>query len=289
MDREVNVEATAATVAATAATASAAAAETENRAAHAVKADMVVIIDGQSYNARSGETILELARRSGIHIPTLCYHEALGAEGACRLCTVEIIKPGGARQLVASCTYPLLDPAGAGLQVLTDSPSVLRLRRSIVTLLYKRAPNSPFMQDLYRDYGSPDNSLASDPAERCILCRLCVRACSSLGISAISVVSRGTGKRVGTPYDRAASVCIGCGACSAICPTGAIEITDSGSQRRIWHKSFELASCENCSRPYATREQVEYINSRSGLSGYEGRLCETCRRSSLVRGSALPR
>lgn len=246
---------------------------------------MIITMDGQDIEARAGETILELARRTGFHIPTLCYHEALGAEGACRLCTVEIKKPEGAGQLVASCTYPITAP----IEVQTASPAVERLRREIVMLLYKRAPNSPFMAELYRAFGCQDNSLSADPEERCILCRLCVRACRQLGQSAISVVSRGTSKRIGTPYDRASSVCIGCGACAKICPTGAIEMQEKDMERSIWHKRFELVACDNCGQPFATREQLDYINARSGLEEYDGKLCDACRRSSLVRLSALRR
>ena len=47
-------------------------------------------IDGQPFKADEGQTILEVARRAGVKIPTLCYHPALEPYGACRLCTVEV-------------------------------------------------------------------------------------------------------------------------------------------------------------------------------------------------------
>ena len=47
-------------------------------------------IDGQPFEAEDNQTILEVARRGGVKIPTLCYHPALEPYGACRLCTVEV-------------------------------------------------------------------------------------------------------------------------------------------------------------------------------------------------------
>ena len=47
-------------------------------------------IDGQEFQAEEGQTVLEVARRAGIRIPTLCYHPALEPYGACRLCMVEV-------------------------------------------------------------------------------------------------------------------------------------------------------------------------------------------------------
>ena len=47
-------------------------------------------IDGKEVGAREDETILELARENGIHIPTLCQMDGLSIVGACRLCLVEV-------------------------------------------------------------------------------------------------------------------------------------------------------------------------------------------------------
>ena len=39
-----------------------------------------ITIDGRALEAREGQTILEVAREAGIHIPTLCY---LAERSAC--------------------------------------------------------------------------------------------------------------------------------------------------------------------------------------------------------------
>jgi len=39
-------------------------------------------------------TLLQAAKKVGVHIPTLCHHDALSPYGSCRLCIVEIKKKG---------------------------------------------------------------------------------------------------------------------------------------------------------------------------------------------------
>ena len=40
-------------------------------------------IDGINVSGAAGETVLQVATRHGIYIPTLCYHEALDSGGRC--------------------------------------------------------------------------------------------------------------------------------------------------------------------------------------------------------------
>jgi len=87
-----------------------------------------MIMDGREVTFTPGETILEVARRNGISIPTLCYLKGASPTGACRICLVEV---KGARNLVASCATP----AGPGMEVTTGSPRVIRARRLNIELL----------------------------------------------------------------------------------------------------------------------------------------------------------
>ena len=48
-----------------------------------------LIINDKEIEAPESSTILEVARKHGIDIPTLCYHEALEPYGVCRLCIVQ--------------------------------------------------------------------------------------------------------------------------------------------------------------------------------------------------------
>ena len=180
-----------------------------------------LIIDGQEVHAEEGQTILEVARENGIEIPTLCYHPLLEPYGACRLCTVEVIRRGRSK-LQTSCTHPAWD----GLEVKTRSPAVIEARKTILELMLSRCPNVPVIQDLAREYGVTEPPFpAEDPDEKCILCGLCVRTCHELvKADVLHFAESGVERKVGPPFMEKTRQCIGCGACTIMCPTGAIEI-----------------------------------------------------------------
>ncbi len=180
-----------------------------------------LIIDGQEVHAEEGQTVLEVARANGFEIPTLCYHPQLEPYGACRLCIVEVIRRGRSR-LETSCTYPARD----GLVIKTKSPPVIEARAVILGLLLSRCPNVPVIQELALEYGITEPPFpVEDPEEKCILCGLCVRTCHELvKADVLNFSQRGIERRVGPPFLEKTRQCIGCGACTIVCPTGAIEI-----------------------------------------------------------------
>jgi len=180
-----------------------------------------LLIDGQEVHAEEGQTILEVARGNGIEIPTLCYHPLLEPHGACRLCTVEVIRHGRSG-LQTACTHPAWD----GLEVKTHSPAVVEARKVILELFLSRCPNVPVIQDLAREYGVTEPPFPTEtPEEKCILCGLCVRTCHELvKADVLNFSQRGVERRVGPPFLEKTRQCIGCGACTIVCPTGAIEI-----------------------------------------------------------------
>ena len=150
---------------------------------------MRISINQQEIDVNPGDTILEAARKTGIEIPTLCYHEAYGGQGMCRMCMVEV-KTGSTTRMVASCTYPIYQE----IEVETSTPAIEKIRKNIVALLYKSSPGSEFMEKLYREYhGGEMGEVQFSPefSDRCILCRLCVKACEEIGTSAISAIYRG--------------------------------------------------------------------------------------------------
>ena len=176
-------------------------------------------IDGQKVQAQEGWTVLETARNYGIHIPTLCYHEAVKPSGACRLCVVEL-REGDWSKVVISCMYPVAE----GLKVFTDSERVRNVRRWILEMLLAECPASEEIRQLAAQYGVTSTRFAiHDPDQDCILCGLCVRVCAEVvGANAISTVGRGVHKQIGAPYLEPRSDCVACGSCVTVCPTGAM-------------------------------------------------------------------
>jgi predicted molibdopterin-dependent oxidoreductase YjgC len=177
-------------------------------------------INGQAIDAEEGMTILQAAQRARIHIPTLCSHPLLKPYGACRLCVVEVDGAVGSK-IVTSCTYP----AEHGLEIKTDSPAVVNIRRTLVELLFARAPRAKVVQRLAREYGVEGTPLhIFDEGELCILCGLCARACEEIvGASAIDFVKRGIQREVTFTPEISSELCVGCGVCTALCPTGCLE------------------------------------------------------------------
>ncbi|MEP6641911.1 MAG: 2Fe-2S iron-sulfur cluster-binding protein, partial [Gaiellales bacterium] len=85
-------------------------------------------IDGETVRAREGETILQVCRRQGLEIPTLCYGETLTPVNACRVCMVEV---EGSRVLVPSCARKAED----GMVVRTASERVRHSRKMVLEFL----------------------------------------------------------------------------------------------------------------------------------------------------------
>ncbi len=173
-------------------------------------------LDGQAVRAARGQTILDVARAHGIHIPTLCQSDKLVPYGACRLCLVEIRRGKNAR-LVASCGYYVEE----GLEVLTNSQRVRKVRGLLLELLLAMMPGSPEVQALAREYG-----VVSTRYKRhypyCILCGLCVRFCEEvMGKGLIGYVGRGVDREVAwIPLCGSDEACLKCAECHPLCPTG---------------------------------------------------------------------
>ena len=192
-----------------------------------------VVIDGKKCTAEYGEYLYDVATRNGIFIPVLCRNDGFEDHRACcRVCIVEV-EINGRSRVVTSCVYPL----ERDCIVRTKSKKIKEERAVVMALLAKRAPDAKPIQTMaeYMDAGKGcgfDNLITLDKS-KCILCGLCVQACDSLGASAISTVNRGTEKEVNTPYSDPSKTCIGCLSCANVCPTDAIEFSESAKTRTI--------------------------------------------------------
>jgi NADH dehydrogenase/NADH:ubiquinone oxidoreductase subunit G len=238
-----------------------------------------LIIDDKEIKAKEGSTVLEAAKKAGIEIPTLCYHQALTPYGACRVCTVEIIRKGWS-SLSTACTYPVQE----GIEVKTNSEKVRKARKIILEMLLARCPNVKRIKDLAREMGIKKPRFELDN-EECILCGLCVRVCEELiGVSAIGFVNRGTEREVNTPYEINSDVCLGCGACAVVCPTGAIKIEDIKEVRKIplWHTELKRRKCRICGEFFAPEIEMDFLKKKDTRLGEEiFETCPSCRKKEL--------
>jgi len=204
--------------------------------------NITITLDGREVSGHRGMTVLELARESNIYIPTLCDDEHLTPIGACRICLVEDERTG---KFLASCVTPI----SSGMVVNTQSPKVLKHRRTIIKLLLASHPDSCLVCDkgnwcqlrkIATDLGigridfqhlpnwtavEDVNTFIERDLSKCILCAKCIRACQELVVvGAIDYYLRGFATRPATFNDQPleSSECTFCGTCVAMCPTGAL-------------------------------------------------------------------
>lgn len=89
---------------------------------------MVITINNKEVEVLEGETLIEVARRAGFHIPSMCYAKGANHKSSCMVCVVKNSVTG---QMMPSCsTYPV-----DGMRIETDSEEVLRLRTLSLELL----------------------------------------------------------------------------------------------------------------------------------------------------------
>jgi len=93
-----------------------------------METENTMIINGLGVAFNPGETILDVASRNNVHIPTLCYLKGASPTGACRVCLVEV---KGEKNLVTACS----EPARAGMEVVTENPRIVNARRMNIELL----------------------------------------------------------------------------------------------------------------------------------------------------------
>ena len=203
-----------------------------------------LVLNGDQVGFNPGETVYEVAERSGIDIPTLCYDSRLDPCGGCRMCIVEV---EGSRNPVASCTTKAMP----GMRVKTSGGRLDMHRRVLLEMV--ASENREIDVDPLSGYASQElkiladkydartgrfsgkqsgKSFEDDPNpfikrdyDNCISCYRCVRVCAEQeGDYAITVVNRGFETEISTEFGGLLndSACTFCGQCIQTCPTGAL-------------------------------------------------------------------
>jgi NADH-quinone oxidoreductase subunit G len=95
-----------------------------------------LVIDNQTVEVAPGTKVIQAAEQLGIYIPRFCFHEALGAVGACRMCAVMFLE-GPVKGLNMSCMVKAAD----GMVVSTDHPRAVQFRRQVAEWLMLNHPH----------------------------------------------------------------------------------------------------------------------------------------------------
>ncbi|WP_418180114.1 2Fe-2S iron-sulfur cluster-binding protein [Aliarcobacter lanthieri] len=226
-----------------------------------------ITINGIEMQATKGSLLIDKLLDENIHIPHFCYHQALGKDGNCRMCMVEI---EGQKRPQIACDTPIKD----GMIVRTKGEKIEKVRRDILELeLINHPIDCPTcdqageckLQDYYMESGFYSSRFALDDKnnaekrvdlgsnvmldqERCVLCLRCVRFCKDITKTAeLGVISRTDHSVIGTfpgrPLNNPYAMNV-----VDLCPVGALTSKDFRFKQRVWFlQSFE-AICNGCSK-----------------------------------------
>ena len=236
-------------------------------------------IDGISVEAKKGETILTVARKNDIYIPTMCYISKTTPCASCRMCVVEA---EGVEGFVLSCNTPPTE----GIEIATNSSELESERINIMKLYDVNHPlecgvcdksgecdlqNKTLEFDVARqNFSARDQSRETkdwglinyDPS-LCILCEKCVHVCNEvIGDDAIDVQFGGYSSTI-IPKNSDVLDCTFCGECIAVCPVGALVSSDFKYTANAWELSRVPATCAHCSAGCS----LEYETRHVGING----------------------
>lgn len=169
------------------------------------------------------------------------------------------------------------------------------LRRPEMPLLHIDRRRITFQQV---ELGYSEN-MAREESRRCLRCDICrrcgqcVQVCKEkMGIDALDLGYLSFDHPGVTDFRRTQERCIGCGACAANCPTGAMKIEDRGRERILSLcgtilSRQPLVYCERCGSNMGTQRYLDYIHLRVKPMVPSSRLlhlCDACARGRGVHG-----
>lgn len=201
--------------------------------------EKIIKINNKNYEFKEGETILSVARRNGIEIPTLCEHPDLSVKENCRVCVVEV---SGELGLSTACSTK----AKPGMDIKTNSERVEKSRGLNLEMIFaehiekcadciwrfeckllKYAKDYNLLINTFEDRKGKrptykfKNAVELDSSQ-CIDCRNCVEACQLQGIDYLEIEGKGHKQEI-VPTKDQRKHCILCGQCTLVCPVSAAQ------------------------------------------------------------------
>ncbi|NOZ68657.1 MAG: molybdopterin-dependent oxidoreductase [Deferribacteres bacterium] len=225
-----------------------------------------ITINGIEAACEKDETILQVARRVGVRIPTLCHDDRLEPYGGCRLCIVHV---RGVPRPLSACTTPVAD----NMAVTTETNTIRRIRKNLIELLLSNHPNDCMrcektgdcaLQDLSYEYGVDGSRFEGEKwnlpvreanpfiryePNKCILCGRCVRICNEVVMAGtIDLTGRGFHAMPDTAFGKPRTLenCEFCGQCVSTCPTGALTDKKSIGKGRAYEMKKVRTTCGYC-------------------------------------------
>lgn len=230
-----------------------------------------LIIDNQSVTVPEGTNVLQAAQQLGIVVPHFCYHEALGAVGACRLCAM-LFTEGPVKGIQMACMVPAKD----GMVVSTEAPEAVAYRGQVIEWLMLNHPHDCPVCDEGGECQLQDMTVASGHSvrrytgkkrtylnqdlgpfiahemNRCIQCYRCVRTyqdyCGGtdygvLGSNQRLYFGRFQDGPLESPF---------AGNLVDVCPTGVLTNKPYRFTSRFWDLQEAPSICPHCSLGCAT-------------------------------------
>ena len=98
-----------------------------------------IFVDGERYEAKAGQNVLEAVLSQHLDLPYFCWHPAMGSVGACRQCAiVEYADENDERgRLAMACITSVRD----GMRISIEAPYAAEFRTSVIEWLMENHPH----------------------------------------------------------------------------------------------------------------------------------------------------